>query len=119
MKHRYFFIGLVGFVLVACNSRPPVSKFVGKWELDGDKTSTISFSEDGRLSGQLKTATIKGTWEFKDDSHLLMKSRTTIGSGEFASDIKNDDSVKAFRFEGDNILFLGEPPQQIKLLKVK
>ena len=53
MKRRYFVIGLAGFVLVACNSRPPVSKFVGKWELDGDKTSTFSFSEDGRLSGQL------------------------------------------------------------------
>lgn len=103
MKRRDFVIGLVAAIaLSSCNQRPPVSKFVGLWK--SDSKLVYEFTEKGGFqikNEELKPISEQYTWEFKGDKHLLL-------AGE----------VKAFRFEGDNVLFLGEPPREFKYTKI-
>lgn len=103
MKRKGFVIGLASaIVLSSCNQRPPISKFVGLWK--SDSNLIYEFTEKGEF--QIKNESLKPisnqyTWEFKDDKHLLIAG-----------------DVKAFRFEGNNVLVLGEPPREQKYIKV-
>ena len=103
MKRRYFALGLAVAMLVGCSQRPSASKFVGKWK--SENKLVYEFTEKGGFqikNENLKPVSEKFTWEFKDDKNLLL-------AGE----------VKAFRFEGDDVLVLGEPPKELKYSKVK
>ena len=103
MKRRYFLFGLSTMVLIGCNQRPPVSKFVGQWK--SENKLVYEFTEKGGFqikNENLKPVSEQYTWEFKDDKHLLL-------AGE----------IKAFRFEGDDVLVWGAPPKEQKYTKVK
>ena len=104
MKRRYFMFGLSTMVLVGCNQRPSVSKFVGKWKYEGKGNIFLEFTEDGQvslISGS--TALSKKAWRFSGNDKLII----------------GDQTPKLFRFENDNTLIIDEPPQEMKYTKVK
>ncbi|PZO43261.1 MAG: hypothetical protein DCF19_04725 [Pseudanabaena frigida] len=93
---------------VASNSsRPPLSKFVGKWlvtDKNGNKYN-MEFTANGLLTSSADGYPVSGniSWAFADDTHLIFGNQNTA----------------AFRFEGNDTLIIGEPPEVLKYQRVK